>query len=171
MSITIPRGTRIYLTKNKGPEHAVYIKPGTTLNKDNMYIAHDIKIGPVIVIRKGTRVSGDWITELNPSIVGQLQINKIYFNSRGQDFFADSDPIRTTTIINPAEIDNANNIIKNADYRSISNIPRRIVTVKCKTYALLDSVGNYCTPLETYLNINTNEIPATVISDLIINFV
>lgn len=169
MSITIPAGTRIYLTKNKGPNYSLYIKPGTILREDNMYIAHDVKVGPITAIYKGTRVSGDWVTETTPSLVAQFQINKIYFNSIGQDFFADSDPISTTTIINPIEIDNATTVFKYADYHSVANITRRIVTVRCKTYSLLDSVNNNCTVLETYLNINTNELPATVISDVVIN--
>lgn len=168
MSITIPAGTRIYLTKNEDPTYALYIKPDTTLFNDNLYIAHDIKIGTVTAVRKGTRVSGNWITESVPVIAAQLQIDRIYFNPVGQDFFADSDPIQTITIINPNEIGNANAVFKHGDYRSTANIVRRIVTVRCKTYPLPDDLSDFDIALGTYLNISTREIPATVISDLII---
>jgi len=171
MSITIPAGTRIFLTKNEDPTYALFIKPDTTLFNDNLYLAHDIKIGTVTAIPRGIRVSGNWITESVPLIAAQFQSNKIYFNPTGQDFFADSDPIQTVTIVNPSEIGNANIVIKNADYRSTTGIVRRIVTVRSKTYPLPDDLNDFDIALGTYLNISTKEIPATIVSDLVINFV
>jgi hypothetical protein len=168
MSITVPAGTRIYLTKLQGPNYSLFIRPDTSLFNDNLYVAYDVKIGTVTAIRKGTRVSGNWITESTPIVSAQFQSNKIYFNGTGQDFFADSDPVQTVTVVNPAEVDNANAFFKDADYRSTANITRRIVTVRCRTYPLPDDLNDFDIALGTYLNINLREIPATVISNLVI---
>jgi hypothetical protein len=168
MSITIPAGTRIYLTKRRNPTYSLFIRPDTTFFNDNLFVAYDVKIGTTTAIRKGTRVSGHWITESVPVVAAQLQVNKIYFHGTGQDFFADSDPIQTVTVVNPAEVGNANAFFKDADYRSVANITRRIVTVRCRTYPLPDDLNDFDMALGTYLNINLREIPVTVVSDLVI---
>lgn len=169
MSITIPTGTRIYLTKEKCGPRALFIKPDTTLINDDLVLAHDVKVGTVTALYKGTRVRGNWVTESLPVIAAQLQTTKIFLNIYGQDFFADSAPIQTVTVINPAEVDGVNTVIENAEYKSPSNIIRRIVTVKGKTFALQDDLNDFDVTTGTYLNINTREIPVTLRSDLVIS--
>jgi hypothetical protein len=168
MSITVPSGTRIFLTKRRNPTYSLFIRPDTTLFNDNLYVAYDVKIGTTTAIRKGTRVTGNWITESTPVVAAQLQVNKIHFNSTPQDFFADSDPVQTVTVVNPAEVGNANAFLKDADSRSSANITRRIVTVRCRTYPLPDDLNDFDIALGTYLNINLREVPVTVVSDLVI---
>ncbi len=170
MSITVPAGTRVYLTKNEDPTFALYIKPDITFANDNLFVAHDVKIGTITAIPKGTRVSGDWITESTPVLAAQLQTHTIFFTRKGIEFKADSDPIQTVTVLNPEEVGDANVVVKQADYRSVANITRRIVTVRCQTFPLPDDISPADIPIGTYLNINTQEIPVTLIADLIINF-
>lgn len=172
MSITIPVGTRIYLTKNADVANSLLIKPDTTLYNEIMYIAHDVKIGKITAIRKGTRVSGNWVTSSTPEIIAQYQSNKIYIDNQGQEFLSDSDPIRTTTLINPIEIGNADSAQLNTQYRArtCSGIRRRLVTVGCKTYPLPDNLSNFDSNLERYLNITTDEISSVVVKDLVINY-
>jgi len=168
MSITVPAGTRIYLTKNEDPTFALYIKPDTTLLNDDMLVAYDVKIGPVTAIYKGTRVRGNWVTESIPIVAAQFQSKTIYLDRHGQEFFADSAPIQTVTVLNPAEVGGVNTVVKNADYKSPSGITRRIVTVRGKTYALPDDLNDFPIGIGTYLSINTREIPVTVLTDLVI---
>jgi hypothetical protein len=169
MSITVPAGTRMYLMKNTDPSYALYIKPDTTLLNDNLYVAHDVKIGQITAIYKGTRVVGNWVTESIPVVAAQLQTTKIYLDRAGQDFFADSCPIQTVTILNPAEVDGVNTVFKNADYKSPSGITRRIVTVRNRTFSLPDDIDECNIAAGTYINISTREIPITVIRDLVIS--
>ena len=170
MSITVPIGTRVYLTKNKDPSNALFIKPDRTFPNDNLYVAYDVKIGSITAIPKGTRVMGDWITESTPVLAAQLQTSTIYLTRTGLNFRADSDPIETITVVNPQEVGGANVIIKDAEYRAPSGIIRRIVTVRCKTFPLLDDITPADIPNGIYLDINTREIPVTLVSNLIINF-
>jgi len=169
MSITVPTGTRIYLTKKTcDPTFAIWIKPDNTLLNDDLFVAYDVKIGPVTALFKGTRVRGNWVTESLPVVAAQFQAKRIYLDATGQDFFADSTPIQKVTLVNPIEVAGATVVFKDGEFRSPSNIPRRIVTVRNKTYALADNLSNIDVAAGTYLDISTQEIPVTLTSDLLI---
>jgi hypothetical protein len=170
MSITVPIGTRLYLTKRKDPSYALYIKPDRVVPNEELFVAYDVKIGTITAIPKGTRVIGNWITESTPVLAAQFQAHTIFLTNKGLEFHADSVPIQTITIVDPAEVGDATLIIKEADYISPARVLRRIVTVRCRTFALLDDISPADIPNGTYLNINTTEIPATVIANFIINF-
>lgn len=156
----IPAGTRMYLTKKMPYE--LYIQPDKTLVNDNLYVAYDVKIDGEIVIPKGTRVVGDWVTESNPSIAAQLQLTKIYLHGSGQQFLADSDVIEAMSCYNNKEINNACYFYIQNRFRSRSNLTRRIAKVECKAKILHDDKYNIC-----YLEIFTKEIPVTVTTDFI----
>jgi hypothetical protein len=156
----IPEGTRIYLTKKK--PYILYIQPDKTLINDNLYVAYDVRIDGRTIIPKGTRVVGDWVTESFPSIAAQLQVSRIYLQGAERQFIADSDIIETVSNYNNSEVSNANYFHKKNNYASTSNINRRIANVKCCVRTLLDN--NPDTP---YLEIDTQEIPVTVIQDFI----
>ena len=156
----IPIGTRIFLTKKR--KDPLYIRPDTTLQNDNLYVAYDVRIDGVTVIPKGTRVIGDWITESDPTIAAQLQIKRIFLDRSGQDLSADSDVIEATTLYNGEEIDNANNLTRVSHYRSTANVMRRIVNVNCCVTTLFDTKLN-----AIYLEIFTKEIPVTLLHDFI----
>ena len=156
----IPAGTRIFLTKKQ--KDPLYIRPDTTLQNDNLYVAYDVRVNGVTVIPKGTRVVGDWVTESNPTIAAQLQIKRIFLERSGQDLSADSDVIEAITLYNKEEINNANNLTRIARYRSTANVMRRIVDVNCCITTLFDTKLN-----SIYLEIFTKEIPVTLLHDFI----
>jgi hypothetical protein len=160
MVIKIPAGTRIYLTKKKN--HTLYIQPDKTLVNDNLYVAYDVRIGTLTIIPKGTRVMGDWVTESRPSIAAQLQIKKIFLQGSGQDIMADSDVIEAISEYNNKEVDNAGFLYKINEYRSPSNIIRRIASFHCRVRTLMDNKRN-----SIYLEIFTKEIPVTLTMDFI----
>ncbi len=161
MAIKIPAGTRMYLTK-KIP-HNLYIQPDTTLLGDNLYVAYDVKIDGQIIIPIGIRVQGDWITESNPTVAAQLQVNKIYLSGTGQIVKADSDIYEELTEYNSREVENANHLHETLGYRSTANIYRRIIAVHCKIKVLNDDFLNLL-----YIEIPTKEIPVTFIADVVI---
>lgn len=169
MSITIPTGTRIYLTKNTcSADYTIWIKPDNTLLNDDLFLAYDVKIGSVTALFKGTRVRGNWVTESQPVVAAQFQSQKIYLDATGQDFFADSTPIQKVTLVNPAEVGGATVVFKDGVFRSPSNIPRRIVTVRNKTYVLDDNLRDVNIASATYLDIATKEIPVVLTAPLIV---
>jgi len=160
MGEVIPKGTRIYLTK-KIPGNELSLKLDTNLLNDNLYVLYDVKIGPQIVIPKGTRVVGDWITQTTPDIAAQLQLSQIYINGNSQPICADSNIIRSLTVYNGADINYANTVKTDLVYRSTANIIRRIVNVQCKIKVLSDTNNN----IVSYLSINTTEIPVELLED------
>ena len=161
MPITkLPAGTRIYLTKKKS--HTLYIQPDNTLVNDNLYVAYDVRFDGITVIPKGTRVTGNWVTESRPSIAAQLQLTRIYVHGPGQDIVADSDVIEAINGFNNEEVDNASHVYKLNHYRSTANIVRRIVNVNCSVRVLRDTNLN-----TLYLEIFTKEIPVIITQDFI----
>ena len=156
----IPAGTRIFLTKKK--PHELYIQPDKVLVNDNLYVAYDVRMDGETVIPKGTRVTGNWVTESVPTVAAQLQVNRIYLNRSGQDISADSDVIVATNDFNNEEVDNACHIYKINDYKSTANINRRIVNANFRIRVLRDRRLN-----TLYLEIFTKEIPITLTSDFI----
>lgn len=154
----IPTGTRIYLTKKK--PFKLYIKPDKTLLDDNLYVAYDVKLDGCVAIPKGTRVTGNWITESSPSIAAQLQLTRIFLDGYGQQICADSDVIEAISDYNGSEVCHVNSLYKQNQYRSPANVVRRIVDLGCSVKTLLDN------NLDTiYLEIFTKEIPVTLTKD------
>lgn len=169
MSITVPTGTRIYLSKNTcNQSYAIWIKPDNTLLNDDLFVSYDVKVGAVTAIRKGTRVRGNWVTESLPIVAAQFQAQKIYPDVNGLDFFADSTPIQKVTLVNPVEVGGATVVFKEGEFRSPSNVPKRIVQVRNKTIILEDNLSNVDIAAATYLDIRTQEIPVTLTSPLIV---
>lgn len=158
INIKIPQGTRIYLTKKSVPYFC--IKPNQVLLNDTLYLAYDVKINGEIIIPKGTLVIGNWITESLPNIAGQFQTKCIFFGNRQYNFFADSDVMESVTYYNGDEVGNVSHFSKLTHYNSSSNIRRRITRVKNQTRTLSDDYRD-----TIYLEINTREIPATIMSD------
>ena len=156
----IPAGTRIYLTKKRPRE--LYIQPDKVLVNDNLYVAYDVRIDGVTVITKGTRITGNWITESIPIMAAQLQINRIYLNRSGQDITGDSDVIEATSDFNNREVANAPHLYKTGEFKPIPSISRRIVNANCHIRVLRDNRLN-----TIYLEIFTKEIPVTLTSDFI----
>lgn len=156
----IPVGTKIYLKKNNS--QTLYILPGKTIVNDSLYVAYDVKMNDQVVIPKGTRVIGNWVTESVPSIAAQLQVKKIYLQSDGQKFKADSDVITTVTTYNSKEIDNSCYLYKIKNHKSTTNLNRRIVKFGFDSKPLLDNNHD-----RIYLKICTTEIPVTLTKDFI----
>lgn len=154
----LPAGTRIYLTKKY--HHPLYIRPDHTLGNDTLYVAYDVRSNGVTVIPRGTRVKGDWVTESRPVPVAQLQLTRIFLNPVGQEISADSEVIEDLSGYNRGEVDNVSHLYKINQYRSTSNLIRRIVDVNYYVKTLLDEDIN--TP---YLEIYTKEIPVTLTED------
>lgn len=154
----IKSGTRIYLTKKNA--FPLYIQPNKTLTNDNLYVAYDVRIDGDIVIPKGTRVIGNWVTESNPDYAAQLQVTTIYLGKTGLPFQADSDVIQDITEYNNNEVGNVGYLYKQNQYRAESNITRRIVDINCRAKTLFD---DNCDTV--YIEIFTKEIPVTLISD------
>ena len=156
----IPAGTRIYLTKKQ--DHVLVIQPDKTLLNDILHVAYDVRIDGKVIIPKGTRVVGNWITESNPSIAAQLQVTRIYLRGSGQQIFADSDVIDCVSDYNCNELNNVSYLYKKAHYRSNSGITRRVAKINCRIKTLLDNNRK-----TIYLEIETREIPVTVTADFL----
>lgn len=161
MPFKIPSGTKIYLTK-KNPIK-LYIQPDTTILNDCLYFAYDLRINGITIIPKGTCVIGDWVTESNPTIAAQLQLNTIFINGLEQPISADSNVYENLSAFNVDEINNALYLYKIMDFHSPANIIRRIVKT-CQIQILYDNNLN-----KYYIEIPTIEIPLTITSDTIIN--
>jgi len=162
MSITIPAGTRIYLTKN--PPFELFLKPDTSLLNDSLYVAYDVRINGVVAIPKGTRVLGNWITETTPTIAAQLQLTLVYLSGHGQAIFADSNVYEVLSSFNSTEVNNSNYILETLNYISTANIDRRIVKAPCNIVTLLDDEKNI-----NYIEIPTREIFVTLQTDFTYN--
>lgn len=158
---TLPAGTRIYLTKRRN-NHVICIQPGSTILNDTMYVKYDVKCDGAIVIPRGTRIVGDWVTESAPTVAAQFQANQIYLHPAGQSIMADSDVIDSKCIYNSAEVSDAAVMYKINRYRSSSNVKRRIVKIGCRVKTLLDNNRK-----TTYLEISTVEIPIILSSDFV----
>lgn len=156
----IPAGTRIYLTKKNS--FPLYIRPGKTLINDSLYVMYDVRIEGQLIIPKGTRVLGDWVTESSPCIAAQLQVKRIYLDCEGQDISADSDVIESTTCYNCREVNGTCHLYKQNQYRAESNIVRRIAKIPCQPKVLFDDNRD-----TIYLEIFTKEIPVTITLDFI----
>ena len=154
-SFSLPIGTRIYLTKK--PPYELYLKPDVNILNDSLYLLYDVRISGTTVIPKGTRITGDWITETNPSIAAQLQLNKIYLHGSGQSISGYSAMYETITEYNVNEVNNSNYLYGISSYTSTANIPRRIVKIPCDTRILADNNLN-----SVYIDIFTKEIPVTL---------
>ena len=156
----IPTGTRIYL-KKKIP-HTLYIQPDKTLVNDNLYVAYDVKIDGQIVIPKGIRVVGDWVTESSPVISAQLQVSKIYLQGSGQQILADSEVYENLCVFNGDEIGNRGYFYKTNQYRSLSNITRRIIKSQLGCRTLMDDRRD-----SIFIEIPTSEIIVTLTADFV----
>ena len=154
MALTLPIGTKIYIRKQK--PFTFNIRPDQTLLNDNLYVAYDVKYGDVVVIPKGTRIIGDWVTESDP-ISAQFQLTKIVLKGTGQIANADSLVYIGTTDYNNIEVFNSNFLYKRYQYRSVANVERRIVSADCIVKVLRDQNLN-----TTYLEITTSEISLTL---------
>ena len=161
MSLLIPAGTKIYLTRE--PPYELYIKPDTTLANDTLYVAYDVKIDGAIVIPRGTRVIGDWITETTPTIASQLQLTKICLNGGSHTITADSEIFEVLSEYNSAEVNGTNVFTQTLSYQSVANIRRRIVKFPCQIKVLLDEQLN-----TQYIQIFAKEITVSVLADLVI---
>jgi hypothetical protein len=159
--LKISAGTRIYLTKKK--PYDFYMLPDRILENDILHVAYDVRVNGSTVIPKGTRVSGNWVTESNPTIAAQLQITRIYLhNIEGEPLYADSSVIEMVTRYNTYEIGDTSHLYTIKKYRSTSNIDRRIASFNNRVRALRDS-GNKLNSL--FVEISTKEIPVTLTVD------
>lgn len=163
MSSSILKGTQIYLTKNI-PGNELSLKVDTTLVDDTLMVLYDVKVGTTIVIPRGAKVMGNWVTESSPSIAAQLQLTKICINGVWTPIHADSNVYETTTVYNRNEIYNSNSVRQQLTYKSTANVIRRIVNVKCHVKVLPDN--NIPNLDVVYLNIFTDEIIVTLTENL-----
>lgn len=161
MSIrTIPAGTQIFLTKKLTPIFS--LQPGKLLLNDSLYVAYDVRVRGVIVIPRGTRVVGDWITEGSDSLpcAAQLQVNRVYLSGTGQPMFADSQIYTNISGYNREEVNNSPFLYNIKRMHSKSGLRRRIARVQNRSQVLADYRPN-----TVYLDIDTTEIPVTLTED------
>lgn len=159
--IKLDVGTTIYLEK-KPNFNTLSIKPDKILNNDSLYVKYDYKINSQIIIPKGTRVIGDWVTESVPEVGAQLQVKQIFLCDGGQEFLADSDFITSCTFYNNKQTKNASHLYNQYNYKSVANINRRIVNIHSKPITLPDSKLN-----TIYIEIPVDEIPVHLIKDFV----
>lgn len=161
MTIKIFAGTKIYL-KKKHP-FKLYIKPNKNLFNDTLLVAYDVKHEDKIIIPQNTLVIGNWITETHPTIAAQFQINYLCLNDEKIPIVADSDLYEAISAYNQCEIHSAPYLYKIMDFKSPSNLVRRIVKANCQIKVLFDDNLN-----SLYIEIPTREIQTTLIEDLCI---
>ena len=153
----IPAGTRFFLTKRLKSNLA--IQPGKTIINDSLYVAYDIRVDGFTIIPKGTRIIGNWVTDKCP-MAAQLQVTKVYLYGSGQELYADSDVYETCTEFNRREIDNSPYVLELNQYKSQSNLVRRVAKFQHRTKMLTDERLN-----SAYISINTKEIAMTLTQD------
>jgi hypothetical protein len=158
MSIKVPIGTRIYLTRPR--PHNFYIQPDTILLDEFMFVSYDVRIDGRTVIPRGTIIVGDWITESDPCFAAQFQATKIIFRNFGKRISADSEIIESVSAYNNCEVYNSRYLYKTLDYISVANIRRRVVDVQCDVKCLPDHRID-----SLYLEICTKEIPLILTRD------
>lgn len=159
MTIKISAGTKIYL-KKKYP-FKLYIKPTKNLFNDSLFVAYDVKNEDKIIIPKDTIVIGNWITETLPTMAAQFQINYVCLDNNKIPIVADSNLYECISAYNQCEIRNAPYLYKIMDFKSPSNLVRRIVKANCQVKILFDDNLN-----SFYIEIPTKEIQTTLIEDL-----
>ena len=142
----------------------MYIQPNRVLINDSLYVAYDVKVYGDVVIPRGTRVLGNWVTESKPSIAAQLQLTKIFLDAQGEPISADSDVFECLDDYNNDEVENANYLYQQNKYLSTANIVRRIVKFNCKVKTLSDNDRD-----TLYIEILTKEIPVTLTRDFMSN--
>lgn len=165
MSFTIPRDTQIYVTK-KTPGFALSVRLDTTLVDDTLYTLYDVKLGTQVIIPRGTRVMGNWVTESLPIPSIQLQLTKICFEGTWIPIIADSDVFETVTIYNRDEVHNPRSIRQLLTYKSTANIYRRVVNIRCHITTLPDENVPQFDVL--YMNVQTDEIPVSLLEDFVV---
>lgn len=158
MTTIIPSGKRIYLTKKN--QHSLHLYPGKILLDDVLEVAYDVRIDGHVVIPRGTKVLGDWISETYPNQAAQLQVKKIFLDRFGSDFTADSDIIENLATLNTNRLRNKFFVKTNRYYRTPSNIKRYFVNDGTQKRIINNERSQ--TP---YLQIYTTEIPVTLLSD------
>lgn len=156
------KDTQIYLTKIN-PGHELSIKLDTNLLDDTLHTLYDVKVGTNIVIPRGSKVKGNWISETVPVIAVQLQLTSICIDGGWVPIMADSEIFRSTTLYNINEVHNANNIRRLLTFKSTANIIRRVVDVRCQTKVLPDTLLLH--DGELYVSIFTDEIQVTLLKD------
>jgi hypothetical protein len=154
----ISADTRLYLTRR--PAVKMYIRPDKNIPDNNLYLLYDLRVNGVLVIPNGTRFSGTWITENDPEIAAQLQLDTIYLTAEGQDFIGDSDIFNTITAYTSTEIGDADVIFQKMQKKTASNLVRRHVNYDNKNIILTD---NNCDAI--FIEIPSAEIPITVTQD------
>jgi hypothetical protein len=173
----LPTGTIIYLTKKphqglidlthlrgKQSPYEFLIRPGRSFHDTTLYVAYDVKVGPHVVIPRGSRVTGEWVTELTTftTSLAQLQVRSVIIDGDESPLFAHSDPATYTAIdiYNGDEVNFASHLYKVRNYKSVANMTRRLVKVNCTDKVLLDD------DLDTvYLRIPTREIQVRLSHD------
>jgi len=157
----LPAGTRMYLNK-RCDSYPLYIKPDHIVENDNLYVAYDVRVNDQTVIPRGTRIVGDWITESSPVPAAQFQMKRIYLQPSGQDIVGDSDVFEALGAYNRAEVENAGHLYKLNEYKSVANLIRRTVYVRCFVQTVSNTALN-----SIYLDIATKEIPITLSEDFV----
>src|SRR5579872_2498836 len=156
MTIVVPAGTKIYLSRE--PPHEIFLKPDTTLVNDMLYVLYDIRLSDgTPIIPRGTRVTGDWVTESTPTISAQLQLTKLCLNGNSYTVSADSDVFESLTQYNNTEVNNSNVVQQVLFYQSTANVMRRIVKFPCMIRVLLDERLN-----TEYIQIFAKEVSVTL---------
>lgn len=156
---TIAAGKIIYLKKKN--DDVLCIKPGKTLVNDSMYVAYDVKVGGVVIIPKGTRVLGDWVTEHTPHVAAQFQLTKIFLNRIEIDVIGDSDIVGTSAPYDSIDVRDADYFYRKSVIISSGGIRRRIIELGHTTLTLEDG------QLDTvYVEINTEEVAVVLRNNL-----
>lgn len=154
---SVQAGSQIYVRRNNA--EALYIQPGKEIIDDNLYVLYDVKVNGIIIIPRGTRIVGDWITTKNGII---FSAKKIFIEGIYQDLEAESYIYDNVVNFDSAEVRNAPYLELQKIYKSLANISRRFVVSRCKNKILFDNFAQ--TP---YIEIPNKEISIIILEDFI----
>lgn len=156
----IPISTRIYVKRLWSPY--LCIQPGTVLNADTFVVLYDVFVNKSVVIPAGSLATGNWTTStITPSAL--LTLTNITINNTARLLTATSNLFTTTTAFEASQIENSLSLSLLKNYKSVANIFRRLVKIKCQSVILYNEV-----PDTVFIEVPCNEIVTTLTANLFI---
>lgn len=159
MPVIVPVGTRIYLTKRTNFNFVMPLD--TAIIDDVFFVAYDIKINGIVIIPRGTRVWGDWVSEIDGDVNVQLQLSKIYLGGIPRAICADSEVISAAIAVPPIEPVSPS-IAALLNKQAVTNL-YRVPVGYCQCVVTYDPIAAVL-----WLNVRFRELPVTIIVDFII---
>ena len=120
---------------------------------DILYVLYDVLVEGIVIIPRGSKVYGTWISDNDPRIAAQFQADKIEIMGSMYDIQMDTDVYDQYSYFNNREV-NDSDIIQTRKYPGTN---RRFAIFGNVKKSLLDNCKD-----TLYIKIDTKEIPARI---------